>query len=94
MSRVFISMGGPDRVIFDESGKQWNFEMHPYSGPATTTKSGDICKNQPGEKSSFWRVTSWWAQQGSVIVDGLCIWRKPPAPKLIHLGGKHYKVAP
>jgi hypothetical protein len=95
MSRVFISYGGPDRVIVDEADRRWNFEMHPYCGPIATNKSGDPAKNQPAERSSFWRVTSWWAQQGQKIgADGLCVWTKPPEPKLVHLGGRHYKIVP
>lgn len=93
MTMVHISFGGPDRVILDETGKRWNFEMHRYCGPIPTNKKGDPLKTEPPEKSSFWRVTSWWAQQGKKIdADGLCVWKKPAEPKLIHLGGRHYKA--
>lgn len=93
MMRVHICVGRPDRVILDETGKQWHFEMHPYCGPIPTNKKGDPLKNEPPEKSSFWRVVSWWAQQGQKINEhGYCIWKKPAEPKLIHLGGKHYRA--
>jgi hypothetical protein len=90
---VFICVGGPDRAILDEKGQRWNFEMHPYCGPIPTDKKGNPLKKEPPEKSSFWRVVSWWAQQGGKIDEnGLCVWQKPPEPKLIHLGGRHYKA--
>lgn len=91
--RVHICYGGPDRKIVDEKGKLWHFEMHPYCGPIPTSKQGEPLKKEPPEKSSFWRVVTWWAQQGQKIgEDGLCVWIKPPEPKLIHLGGRHYKA--
>lgn len=91
--RAILCYGGPDRKIADERGKVWNFEMHPYCGPMVTNKRGDPLKIQPPEKSPFWRAVSWWAQQGQKIdAEGMCVWTKPPEPKLIHLGGRHYKV--
>lgn len=91
--RVFVSVGGPTRAIMDESGKKWHFEMHRYCGPMPTDKKGDELKSQPSP--SFWRVVSWWAQQGQEIgEDGLCSWAKPEErkPRLVHMGGKHYKA--
>jgi hypothetical protein len=81
--RAILRFGGPDRVIVDETGKRWNFEMHPYCGPMPTDKKGNPLKKDPPEESSFWRVVTWWAQQGQKIEDGLCVWTKPPEPKLI-----------
>lgn len=93
MTLIHISMGGPDRAIVDEAGKRHKFEMHPYCGPVLLTATGDVAARQPGEKASFWRVTTWWAQQGQRIdAAGLCVWEKPHEPKLLHLGGRHYKV--
>lgn len=93
MSLIHISVGGPDRVIVDEQGKRHKFEMHPRFGPILLTADGEVAKKQPGEKASFWRAVSWWAEQGQRIDDaGVCIWAKPPEPKLQHLGGRHYKV--
>lgn len=93
MTIIHIAMGGPDRTIIDENGKRIRFEMHPRFGPILLTSSGDVAKRQPGWKASFWRVISWWSQQGEKLdAAGLCIWSKPPEPKLQHLGGRHYKV--
>lgn len=91
MRVIHISMGGPDRKIRDESGKQIIFEDHPQFGPAVLGKNGNPLEKQPGERDSFWRVWQWWAAAGKVIdADGFCVWAKPPEPKLTHLGGRHY----
>lgn len=92
-SPIHISMGGPDRVIVDEEGKRHKFEMHPYCGPILLNADGDPASRQPSAKASFWRVTTWWSQQGGKIDgNGLCQWKKPSEPKLQHLGGRHYKI--
>lgn len=91
--RAILCFGGPDRKIVDETGKEWRFEMHPYCGPMPLTKTGEPMKTEPSPKSSFWRVVTWWAQQGQQIdAGGLCVWQRPRQPKMIHLGGNHYQV--
>lgn len=92
ISRGIVCTGGPQRKIVDENGKQWDFEMHHYSGPIPTNAQGDSIK-EPGPKSSFWRVVTWWAQQGQKVGDdGLCVWKKPPQPKVEHIIGRHYRI--
>ena len=93
MTYIHISMGGPDRKIVDEAGKEIAFEDHPRFGPMTIDKRGDIHHNQPGERASFWRVYAWWCEQGKIIdAAGLCTWVKPPEQKMVHLGGRHWKA--
>lgn len=94
MKTIHISYGGPDRRIKDATGKVWNFEMHPYSGPATTNQRGEIAEKQPGERSPFWAAVTQWAQQGGVVdATGLCQWTPEPEPALVHLGGRNYAIA-
>ena len=93
MTIIHISMGGPNHAIFDEAGKRYKFEMHRMFGPILLRSDGEVAARQPGEKSPFWQVVTWWAQQGQKVdANGLCQWEKPPEPKLQHLGGRHYKV--
>jgi hypothetical protein len=93
MKIIHISMGGPDRKIRDEDGVQFTFEAHPQFGPIVLNRRGDPLEKQPGARASFWRVWLWWSEQGKAIdAEGFCVWAKPPEPKLIHLGGRHYKV--
>lgn len=90
---IHISMGGPDRKIRDQAGKGFTFEDHPRFGPFVLNKRGDPKPKQPGQRASFWRVYAWWCEQGKTIdADGFCVWIEPPKPKLIHLGGRHYKA--
>jgi hypothetical protein len=93
MDWIHISMGGPDRLITDATGKEWKFEMHPHFGPNVLTKNGDIADRQPGEKSPFWHAVAAWTQQGERVDEtGRCIWAEPEQPRLVHLGGGHYAV--
>lgn len=93
MGIIHISFGGPDREIVDETGKHWKFEMHRIFGPSVIDRHGDIKSTQPGPRASFWRVVTFWSQQGQKIgADGLCVWEKPPEPKYVHLGGRHYAL--
>lgn len=89
-----LLVGGPDRMIKDESGDIIKFEEHPYCGPVALNKKGDPLENQPGGKASFWRVHHWWVDQGKKIdAEGFCVWEKPkPTHKKVHMGGRHWML--
>jgi hypothetical protein len=93
MHGVHIMKGGPDRKIRDEAGTEFTFEDHPMFGPSVLDRHGMPKARQPGERASFWRVYQWWCDQGRPVdSDGLCAWKAPTPPKMIHIGGNHYRL--
>ena len=64
MDVIHISYGGPDYYII-AGGRVWFFEDHPYCGPCVLDKrTKDPVKNQPDEKSPFWKAVTNWYQSG------------------------------
>lgn len=90
-----LNMGGPDRRIEDAAGKVWIFEDHPRFGPVVLNSRGNPTAQQPGGRSAFWPAWQAWKDQGKRLqIDGLtCLWEAPPAPELVHLGGRNYALA-
>ncbi len=92
---IHISFGGPDRKIIDRKNRVWKFEDHPYFGPFVLDRNGDPKNDQPHESSPFWEAVNCWYQQGKQIdKNGFCVWQKPTIQKMVHLGGRHYKLMP
>lgn len=91
-----MCMGGPDRKIRDQHGKEYTFEDHRQFGPLVLGKNGEVLDDQPGERASFWRAHRWWIEQGeNVDVDGFCVWAEPaPTHKVEHIAGSNYRLVP
>lgn len=90
---IYISLGGPQRVIVDAKGRRWDFEMHPYFGPSVTNRAGDIKDKQPGMRSSFWHAFYAWQDQGKKLDGDVCQWIEPVKPEYVCIGGKNYALA-
>jgi len=93
---IHVMHGGSDVSIIDRHARKWRFEDHPYCGPIVIGKNGSPLENQPPESSPFWEAVNCWYQQGKATEQicgesfAKCI--KPTMPKMIHLGGNHYKL--
>lgn len=75
---IHIAIGNPS-FLLRHGGKEWLTEWHYYFGPSVLHKrTHDPLKNQPGERSPFWRVAQWWHDQGCRVVDGVGQWAEPP----------------
>lgn len=85
---ALLDCGGPMHKI-SVGGKIYDFEMHPYCGPAVLNRKGEPLKHQP---RGFLEAASLWAQQGRQVEDGLCVWHHEPKPILQHLGGRNYLI--
>lgn len=83
-------MGGTNRKILDQTGKEWLFEDHPYYGPVVLNGKGDPIKKEPDPKSLFWKCVNQWYAQGKKIEDGLCLWTPEKKMKFKHIVGKRY----
>ena len=74
---LHMSVHNPSFVLRIGS-REWTTEWHHYFGPAVVSKrNGDYLKNQPGERSAFWVIASWWHGQGCEVVDGVGVWHYP-----------------
>jgi hypothetical protein len=70
-------------------GMIFEFEMHPWSGPAILKANGEPRDFQP---NYFLEAVSLWSRQGRRMEEGLCRWDHEPEDILEHLGGRHWKI--
>lgn len=92
---IHISFAGHELKIIDRKNRVWKFEDHNYCGPIVLDRYGDPKDEQPDELSPFWEAVNCWYQQGKQVNKmGLCVWQKPTIQKMVHLGGRHYKLVP
>lgn len=91
---MIVDIGPPSFTLVCGTQK-WLTEWHPWFGPHVVTKSGDVSKRQPDERSRFWDVAQWWHDQGGKVVDGIGVWEEPPKriEYMQHIGGRTYVQA-
>lgn len=86
---VVHMLDGGHMLKISSRGKIYEFEMHPFCGPALLNRKGEALKNQPGH---FLKAVSLWARQGERIENGLCRWDHESEPILEHIVGNHWKI--
>lgn len=75
-SGVMIDAWGAGPFAITVAGRAFRFEDSDRFGPLLVRRNGDPTKNQPGERSPFWRPYALWRKQGRRLADDgvTCVW--------------------
>ena len=76
---VCLDAWGVGPFVIEGKGTIYRFEDSDRFGPNLIKKDGDPAKNQPGERSPFWKAHRLWVRQGRRTADDgmTCIYDQP-----------------